>query len=64
MGKKIVSSSNLLRLRWEILLCGDVLKGQCVLLIKWDSFGAFLFRLLSQEIFLTGDFLNEFYSIS
>jgi hypothetical protein len=32
MGKKIVSSSNLLLLRQEILLCGDVLKGQHVML--------------------------------
>jgi hypothetical protein len=39
MGKKIVSSSNLLLLRWEIFLCGDVLKGQHVMLI---NFGAFL----------------------
>jgi hypothetical protein len=42
MGKKIVSSSNLLLLRQEISLCGDVLKGQRVMLIKWENFGAFL----------------------
>jgi hypothetical protein len=42
MGKKIVSSSNLLLLRLEISLCGDVLKGQRVILIKWEDFGAFL----------------------
>jgi hypothetical protein len=42
MGKKIVSSSNLLLLRLEIFLCGDVLKGQRVMLIKWENFGAFL----------------------
>jgi hypothetical protein len=61
MGKKIVSSSNLLPLRQEIFLCGDVLKGQHVMLIKWENFGAFLSQLLRREIFLTGDFLNEFY---
>jgi hypothetical protein len=42
MGKKIVSSSNLLLLRWEIFLFGDVLKGQHVMLSKWENFGAFL----------------------
>jgi hypothetical protein len=41
MGKKIVLSSNLLLFRQEISLCGDVLKGQHVLLIKWENFGAF-----------------------
>jgi hypothetical protein len=63
MGKKIVSSSTLLLLRQEIFLCGDVLKGQHVMLIKWENFGAFLSWLLRWEIFLTGDFLNEFYCI-
>jgi hypothetical protein len=53
MGKKIVSSSNLLLLRWEIFLCWDVLKGQCVMLIKWENFGAF-FVLTSEA----GNFLN------
>jgi hypothetical protein len=44
MGKKkMVLSSNLLLLTWEIFLCGDVLKGQHVMLIKWENFGAFLF---------------------
>jgi hypothetical protein len=42
MGKKIVSSSNLLLLRQEISLFGDVLKGQRVRLMKWENFGAFL----------------------
>jgi hypothetical protein len=41
MGKKIVSSSNLLLLRQEMFLCRDVLKGQHVMLIKWENFGAF-----------------------
>jgi hypothetical protein len=41
MGKKIVSSSNLLFLGPEIFLCMDVLKGQHVTLIKWKNFGAF-----------------------
>jgi hypothetical protein len=39
----------------------DVVKGQHVMLIKWENFGAFLSWLLRQEIFLTGNFLNEFY---
>jgi hypothetical protein len=30
------------------------------MLIKWENFGAFLSCLLRREIFLTGDFLNEF----
>jgi hypothetical protein len=42
MGKKIVLSSNLLLLRQEISLCRDILKGQHVMLIKWENFGAFL----------------------
>jgi hypothetical protein len=42
MGKKIVLSLNLLLLRQEIFLCGDVFKGQHVMLIKWENFGAFL----------------------
>jgi hypothetical protein len=42
MGKKIVLLSNSLLLRREIFLCGDVLKGQHVMLIKWENFGAFL----------------------
>jgi hypothetical protein len=42
MGKNIVSSLDLLLLRWEIFLCGDVLKGQHVILMKWDNFGVFL----------------------
>jgi hypothetical protein len=37
----MVSLSNLLLLRQEISLCGYVLKGQHVMLIKWDDFGAF-----------------------
>jgi hypothetical protein len=64
MGKKIVSLSNLLLLRQGIFLCRDVLKGQHVMLIKWENFGAFVSRLLRREIFLTGDSLNGFYSIS
>jgi hypothetical protein len=40
--KKIVSSSNLLLLRREIFLCGDVLKGQHGMLMKWENFDAFL----------------------
>jgi hypothetical protein len=60
--KKIVSSSNLLLLKWDIFLCGDVLNGQHVMLIKWENFGALLSWLLRQEIFLTRDLLNEFYS--
>jgi hypothetical protein len=43
MGKKIVLSSNLLLLRWEISLRGDVLKGQHLMFIKWENFGAFSF---------------------
>jgi hypothetical protein len=42
MGKKIFSLSSLLFLRREISVCGDVLKGQQVMLIKWENFGAFL----------------------
>jgi hypothetical protein len=42
MGKKTVLSSNLLILWQEISLCGDVLKGQHVMLIKLENFGAFL----------------------
>jgi hypothetical protein len=42
MGKNIVSSSNLLLVRREIFLCGDLLKGQHVMLIKWENIGAFL----------------------
>jgi hypothetical protein len=42
MGEKIVSSSDLLLLRQEISLCRDVLKGQRVILMKWENFGAFL----------------------
>jgi hypothetical protein len=42
MGKKIVSSSDLLLLRQEIFLCGDVLRGQHVMLLKWENFGAFV----------------------
>jgi hypothetical protein len=41
MGKKIVSLSNLLLLRWEIFLFRDVLKGKSVMLIKWENYGAF-----------------------
>jgi hypothetical protein len=41
MGKKIVLSSNLLLLRCEIFLCRDISKRQCVMLIKWENFGAF-----------------------
>jgi hypothetical protein len=33
------------------------------MLINWEKFGAFLSWLLRQEIFLTGDILNEFYCI-
>jgi len=29
-------------LRWEIFLHWGILKGQCVMLIKWENFGAFL----------------------
>jgi hypothetical protein len=47
MGKEVVSSSNLLLLRQEIFLCRDVLKGQSVMLIKWENSGAF-FILSSQ----------------
>jgi hypothetical protein len=61
MGKKIVSSSNLLLLRQEIFLCGDVLKGQRIMLIKWENFGAFLSRILTRENILARDMLNEFY---
>jgi hypothetical protein len=43
--------------------CGDVLKGQHVMLTKWENFDAFLFWLLRQENVLTGDVLNEFYCI-
>jgi hypothetical protein len=42
MGKKIVLSSNLLLLGREISLYGNALKGQRVMLIKWENFGAFL----------------------
>jgi hypothetical protein len=42
MGKKIMPLSNLLLLWWEIFLCRDALKGQRVMLIKWENFGAFL----------------------
>jgi hypothetical protein len=41
MGTKILLPSNVLLLRHEIFLCGDVLKGQRVTLIKWENFGAF-----------------------
>jgi hypothetical protein len=43
IGKKIVLLSNLLLLRWDISLCADVLKGQRVMLMKWENFGALLF---------------------
>jgi hypothetical protein len=33
------------------------------MLIKWENFDAFLSWLLRWEIFLTRDFLNEFYCI-
>jgi hypothetical protein len=62
-AKKIVSSSNLLLLRWEISLCRDVLNRQSVMLIKYENFGAFLFWLLRQENFLTRDALNKSYCI-
>jgi hypothetical protein len=39
--KKKVLSSNLSLLRREIFLCGDVLKLQCVMFIKWENFVAF-----------------------
>jgi hypothetical protein len=39
--KKIVSLSNLLLHRRKIFLCRDVLKGQYVMLIKWENSGAF-----------------------
>jgi hypothetical protein len=42
MGKKKFSSSNLLLLGREISLCWNVLKGQRVILIRWENFGAFL----------------------
>jgi hypothetical protein len=61
--KKLFFLSNLLLLRREIFLRGDVVKGQHVMLIKWENFGAFLSWLLRREIFLTGDFLNKFYCI-
>jgi hypothetical protein len=63
MGKRIVSPLNLLLLRWEMSLYRDVLKGQHVMLIKLENFGAFLFRLLRWENILSGDVLNEFYCI-
>jgi hypothetical protein len=43
MGKKIVLSSKLLLFGQEFSLCRDVLRGKCVMLIKWENFGAFLF---------------------
>jgi hypothetical protein len=50
----------LLLLRWEIFLCGDVLKVQRVMLIKWENFGA-LFVLTSQaeNILTKEDVLSE-----
>jgi hypothetical protein len=60
--KNTVFFPNLLLLRWEISLRRDV-KGQHVMLIKWENSGAFLSWLLRLEIFLTGDILNEFYRI-
>jgi hypothetical protein len=47
-----------------MFLCRDVLKGQHVILIKWENFGAFLSWLLRREIFLTGDSINKFYCTS
>jgi hypothetical protein len=49
MGKKIVSLSNLLLLRREIFVCGDVLKGQHVMLIKWENFMLFYPDFLSRK---------------
>jgi hypothetical protein len=43
MGKKIVSSSNLLLRRRDIFLYRDVLKGRLVMLIKCENFGAFFY---------------------
>jgi hypothetical protein len=43
MGKEIVLSSNLFLHRQDIFLCGDVLKGQRVMLIKWENFCAFFY---------------------
>jgi hypothetical protein len=34
---------------------------QCVMLIKWENFGAFLSWRLSRENILTGDVLSEFH---
>jgi hypothetical protein len=42
MGKKVVLLLNLLLHRREISVRQDVLKGQRVMLIKWENFGAFL----------------------
>jgi hypothetical protein len=41
-AKKIFRCEPLLLLRQEIFLCGDVFEVQCVMLIKWENFGAFL----------------------
>jgi hypothetical protein len=59
MGKKFFSLSDLLLLRWEIFLHSYVLKRQCVMLIKWENFGAFLSWLLRWEGVLTDDVLKQ-----
>jgi hypothetical protein len=64
MGKKIVSSQLSLFLRREVFLCWDALKVQCVMLIKWENFGAFLSLRLGQKNILTGDILSKFHCIS
>jgi hypothetical protein len=40
--KKLFHRQLLLLLRQEIFVYGNVLKVQCVMLIKWENFGAFL----------------------
>ena len=51
----------MLLLRREIFLCGDVLKVQRVMLIKWANFVAFLSWRLRRENIFTGDVLSEFH---
>ena len=62
--KKLFCHQLLLLLRREIFLCGDILKVQHVMLIKWENFGAFLSWCLRWENILTGDIWSEFHCIT
>jgi len=44
-------------------LCGDVLKWQSLMLIKWEISGTFLSSCHRQDNFLTGDILSKFHCL-